>query len=211
MLNLVAKRLKEDPKQAASDMAAMLHLVELDERNPVRDRWGQLRTKYRRDVKHTEQIFRLLCQLADLGEAACEKSEAVRVGAHLLRIIEAEGIPSYAIANAVAQAAASLDSDGFDSAVDSLLKAWGPKQLGTCFDLVAASQASEPRQKRFLTALMTALGLHGQGGQLPEFYEVPEILTLANALLEGVEGEQCDGMDVQLPLNWSLHTFQSGV
>jgi hypothetical protein len=171
-------------------MAAALQLLEADERNPVKE-WKSFTTTYRRETADTITALRLLCQLAASG--ACERSEALRMGAQLLRIIKngdagvpAAGIPTDELAEVLAQTAAELDSDDTDSAIAALLQAWGPKQPGPCLHLVAASSAAGERQQRFCTAFMTALGIHEQGGTLPAAVAEADVVTLAVALLGAV-------------------------
>jgi hypothetical protein len=167
VLQLVASRLQVDPRQAASDMAEALQRLE-ERKRRRKDSWDS----YSEDIEYecdrsigeqTITAFRLLCQLAASG--ACEKSEAVRMGAQLLKFIKCDGIPSVEVAAELAQTAAVLDSDEIDTAIASLVQAWGLKQPRPCMYLVAASSAAGARAQRYRTALMSALGFREQGWQ----------------------------------------------
>jgi hypothetical protein len=193
MLRLIAKRLQAgDCRQAVSDMAVMMELVENEECKPFRDEYGYVRIPIYDD--QATYTFKLVCQLADLATTASEKSEAVRMGAQLTRILMMPyGILSAKVAEVLAEAAAKVNSDVFDVSIEALVQAWGPKQLGGCMWLVSSCRASESRQKRFWIALMAALGIHQQGGQLPAAYSVDDAVALARILLAGAEGRQCSG------------------
>jgi hypothetical protein len=169
-------------------MAVMLHLMESGEGWPLRDHLGNMFTTTYSD--QTIRAFKLVCQLADAAPTASGKSEAIRMGVQLIRIITPFGLVSSDMAKSLAQAAAKLGSDEIDSTVEDLVGANGPKQLGTCIQLVAASRASETRQKRVWTALMTALGIHQRGGQLPASYSTNDVVALAKALLVNTEGKR---------------------
>jgi hypothetical protein len=160
----------------------------------VEDAEGKLRTKW--DYVPTTtfhgqvmQALQLVCQLADSATTASGNSEAILLGVWLVHIIILYGITSADMAQALAEADAKLSSDKFDFAIEALITAAGPKHLGSCIQLVAASSASRARQQRSWSALMTSLGIHQQGGQLPKSYSVDDVVALARVLLEGVEGE----------------------
>jgi hypothetical protein len=195
MLDVVASRLDhnpKDPKQAASDMATVLQLMEAA--LAANRRWRN-HNYYRFRIDQHVRAVHLLCRLADLGEAACEKYEVVRMGVKLLRVLKTEDIQNLDMAEALARAARSLGAEEFDSAVDalipSLVQACGPLPPSSCFRLVAVSHGCEARQRRFLTTLMTALGLHKQGGQLPASFTNQYVDDFANFVLGGTPGELC--------------------
>jgi hypothetical protein len=190
MLDLVAMRLAAgDPKQAASDMATVLQLVEAASANTARDQWGYVRHSISRSSNDTMTAWELVLRLAHSGEAACEKSEAVRMGAQLVRIARSEGIPTVQAAEMLAQAAAVLDSEDVDSSIVSLVQACGSKQVQPCLQLLVATRATKERQQCLYTALITALGIHVQGGRLPASLSGADILALARVLLNGTPGE----------------------
>jgi hypothetical protein len=194
MLDLVTTRLAAgDLKQAASDMATVLQIVESDSQNPSRDYWGHMRGSISRSSNETILAFKLVCRLAAAGEVACERSEAVRLGAQLLRITKPDGIPSIEVAGILAQAAVVLDSEDIDSSLVALVQSCGAKQVPPCLQLVVETRANQGRQQRLYSALTTALGIHVQGGRLPAALSGADILVLAKVLLSGVPGEARPG------------------
>jgi hypothetical protein len=110
------------------------------------------------------------------------------MGAQLVRIARFEGIPSAQAAEMLAQAAAVLDSEDIDTSIVSLVQACGAKQVQPCLQLVVATRATKQWQQRLYTALITALGIHVQGGRLPASLSGPDILALARVLLNGTPG-----------------------
>jgi hypothetical protein len=181
VLQLVASRVTEDPQQAASDLAEALQRLE-ERKRRGKASWDS--DEYECDTSIGEQTimaFRLLCQLAASG--ACERSEAVRMGCQLLAITKSDGIPSVEVAAELAQTAAVLDSDEIDTAIASLVQAWGLKQPRPCMYLVAASSAAGARAQPYRTALMSALGFREQGGKLPASVAEADVVALARLIL----------------------------
>jgi hypothetical protein len=169
-------------------MARVLHLV---------GRAAERRVKYNWSWQQSRLAFQLVCQLANPATAACEKSEAKRMGAQLMRIIEADDLSLMLMADMLAQAAAVLDSEDIDSSIVSLIQARGSRNVGSCIDLVTTSCGFEERQRRFLSALMTAVGQAGSGGQLLSSISRWQVLALARVLLNGKPGESTVSRAVQ--------------
>jgi hypothetical protein len=184
MLSLVTIQLKAGKlKQAVSDVATVLQLMESAPLNAAWDTLWQQHIAINERSEHTVTALQLVCYLAEAG--ACDKSEAVRLCLQLLRIVKPDGIPNDQVAEELAQAAAQLESADIDSSLVDLVTACGPRQTQHCLQLVAATRAHQERQQRLYSALMTALGFHVQGGRQPAALSGSELLAYAKALLSG--------------------------